>query len=201
MDYLISLDLSTTSTGYAIFNFKSQELLTYGFIKSDAEKINNLKYPKKQLFKIRNIVSQIIKLLIEYNPKLIIIEEVNLHKSRLSGKTLDALHAILWEKLPEIMLEKVVYMDSDGLEGWRTRLNLRLSESDKLKNKERKSLNKKIARGIRKLPIINKKHLACAFVNKFYKLKFDVDQNESDNDIVDAIGLGNAYLRFGANNE
>ena len=93
-----------------------------------------------------------------------------------------------------INFSTITYIDSDGLNGWRTFLNLKLSAADKAINKEHKKLNKKLKKGSKKLPIINKKHLACRFVNKTYKLDLDVDLRETDGDIADSIGLGTVFL-------
>lgn len=63
-------------------------------------------------------------------------------------------------------------------------------------NKEARKLNKRIAKGTRKLPIIGPKHLAARYVNKKFKLNLDVDLNATDNDMADAIAMGDAFLSF-----
>lgn len=191
---LLSLDLSTTATGWAVFNIETKELLTYGALKPKVAGLTKMKYPLQQLKKIQNMVSQIQELISQYsNIQAIVIEEVNRHMNRVAGKTLDSLHGLLWDRI-ESQIHLITYIDSDGREGWRTRLKLKLSEADKENNKDRKKTNKKIAKGQTKLPIINKKHLACRFVNKKFNLNFDVDLNATDNDVVDAIGLGWAAM-------
>lgn len=189
---LLCLDLSTTSTGYALFDLNTKKLLTYGFLKPISKGLSKLKYPKQQIFKIRNLVYKILDLLETHKPDIILIEEINRHKSRLSGKTLDMLHGLLLDAITEPELDRVIYIDSDGLVGWRTKLRLVLDNQDKVLNKERRILNKKTKK---QHPIINKKHLACRYVNKALNLNFDVDLNPNDNDIVDAIGMGLAFLK------
>lgn len=207
MRKMLCLDLSTTCTGWAVFDLDTKKLLDYGAIKPDKKGMSKLDYPTKQLRVMQNITSQIMSLIYRLdgfsmdNPKkeikLIMIEEVNLHKSRMTGKTLDGMHWILLEALANDRdlnyIDLVRYRDSDGETGWRTRLNLRLSENDKKLNAERKKINKKL-KGKDQLPIINKKHLAARYVNSKLNLNFDVDQNATDNDIVDAIGLGLSEL-------
>lgn len=190
MTKLLTLDLSTTCTGFAIFDLQTKKLERYGFIKPNKKGMSKLEYPKKQLYVMRDLAAQ-IKALVDSIPdlKMILLEEVNLHKSRMAGKTLDGAHWILLNSLDEFSMNKVRYRDSDGETGWRTRLNLRLSEMDKKLNAERKKLNKKL-RPKDQLPIINKKHLAARYVNSKLGTNFDVDQNSTDNDVVDAIGLG-----------
>ncbi len=192
MNKLLSLDLSTTCTGWAIH--EGEKLVDYGRIKPKVKGVTKLKYPVQQLRKMQSLADQIEILILEKKPDLIVIEEVNRHKNRISGKTLDGLHWLVLLKFSEEDLEKVVYMDSDGSHGWRKVLNLQLTDADKQINKEHKKLNKKIAKGETKLPIINKKHLACRMVNYVYKTTFDVDLNSTDSDVVDAIGLGLGYI-------
>ena len=195
-ELILCLDLSTTSTGWAVFESKSKKLIEYGFIKGSNKGLKDLSYPIKQLTKINILCVEIKQIITKYEKRIsnIIIEEVNLHKSRMSGKTLDGLHWLLLTNLTPFQQNLIVYMDSDGPSGWRTKLNLRLTQQDKILNKDRRKKNKIIKKGNKKLPIINKKHLACRYVNGAYKLKFDVDKNPNDNDIVDAIGIGAGYL-------
>lgn len=207
MRKLLCLDLSTTCTGWAVFDLNTKKLLDYGAIKPNKKGMSKLDYPTKQLRVMQDITSQIMSLIYRLdgfsidNPKneikMILIEEVNLHKSRMTGKTLDGMHWILMNALANDRdlnyIDRVRYRDSDGETGWRSRLNLRLSENDKKLNAERKKINKKL-KGKDQLPIINKKHLAARYVNGKLGLGFDVDQNATDNDIVDAIGLGLSEL-------
>jgi len=191
---ILCLDLSTTSTGYALFNYSTKKLIEYDVIKPKVKNISKMKYPKQQIKKCVSVSSQIMDVINKNKDSLkyIIIEEINGHKNRLAGKTLDGLHFVLLLQFSDEQLEIVKYIDSDGIRGWRTALNLKLNDSDKIINKENKKLNKTI-KGT-KLPIINKKTLACRFVNKNYVKSFDVDKNKSHADICDAIGLGHAFL-------
>jgi hypothetical protein len=195
LSIVLSIDYSTSSTGWALFNLKNKELLEYGLIKPKVKGITKMKYPVKQLSVQLNIADRLFELIHLYNPDVIVMEEVNLHKNRLAGKTLDGGHFIFYNKIIDY-LDRLVMIDSDGMTGWRTMLGLRLSAADRLHNKEAKKLNKKIAKGTTKIPIINKKHLACRFINREYNTNFNVEVNKTDTDIVDAIGLGHSYLHF-----
>lgn len=195
---LLALDMSTTCTGFAVFNPTNKDLLDYGIIKPKVKGISKLAYPEKQLLVTQSVAAQILDLYIELSQNYkevtnIVIEEVNAHKNRLSGKTLDGLHFIVWDALQEF-INKIVYMDSDGFGGWRRVLNLRMSDADREHNKEAKKLNKKVARG-QKIPIINKKHLACRYANRYIGMDLDCDKNKTDGDIADAVCLGYAYLK------
>jgi len=190
---LMAIDLSTTATGFALFDLDSRQLIDFGAIKPDKKGMSKLNYPKKQLYIMRNLAEKLVWLIKAKGPRIILIEEVNRHKSRTSGKTLDGMHYILLQYLPDEFLTLVRYRDSDGPTGWRTKLNLRLSENDKKANAEHKKLNKKL-KPKDQLVIINKKHLAARYVNAALGTKFDVDADPYTNDVVDAIGLGLAEL-------
>jgi hypothetical protein len=159
-------------------------------------------YPIGQLAKMRDIARQIRELL-EKLPGVqrIVIEEINkgAKAGRMGQKTLDGLHWIVLNEIDR-WLPMVVYKDSDGATGWRSDLNLVLSEVDKLENKKAKDLNRRLpkkTRGVKKFPIITKKHLACRFVNEkygAYGIQLDCEERETDGDLADAIGLGHAVL-------
>jgi hypothetical protein len=208
MKKLLTIDLSTTSTGWAVFDLEKRQLEDYGFIKPEKKGLSKLSYPEKQLktmqsigFKLMEVIYRVDGFAIDGSQNLlktILIEEVNRHKSRMTGKTLDGMHWVLMEMLAGDndlqYIKRVKYRDSDGPTGWRSRLNLRLGENDKKLNAERKKINKKKVKGTADLPIINKKHLAARYVNSQLGLSFDVDKNATDNDVVDAIGIGLSEL-------
>lgn len=198
---ILSLDMSTTCTGYAVFEKMDTQinLLESGYIKPKVPGISKLQYPKKQLLVCRDMAEKIIEIYRRLSQECeevvaVVIEEVNAHKNRLSGKTLDGLHFIFWDRF-ESELGKVHYMDSDGLTGWRTRLRLRLNDADKQHNREAKKLNKKLPRGS-KLSKIGQKHLACRQANHLFKKELDCDKHKYDGDEADAICLGYAFAKF-----
>ncbi len=193
---ILCLDLSTTSTGWSVFDCDTKNLLAYGFLKPKVPGAAKMGYPVRQLAVCKDLGEQVAALFPPDGYRYVVIEEINRHKSRMSGKTLDCLHGFVWDALSRVgHLGKVHYVDSDGAVGWRTFLKLFLSDADKKQNAEAKKLNKKLQRGTRKLPIITKKHLAQRLVNSFYGLSFDVEEVSTDSDICDSIGLGHAFLR------
>lgn len=192
---LLSLDLSTTCTGWALLDLETRELVSHGTIKPKVPGGTKMQYPQKPLERIRSCVTQIKALMEDPRIGKIVIEEINSGKNRIGQKTLDGLHFILLDRIPAKILGKVTFHDSDGPNGWRVKLGLFLSKMDKLVNKEHRRKNKKIKKGSPKLPIITKKDLACRFVNAQYKLSLDCQKRASDGDIADAIGLGFAWLQ------
>jgi hypothetical protein len=160
--------------------------------------MTKLSYPKKQLLVMRNLAEQLVALINGLNPaeiSMILIEEVNMHKSRMTGKTLDGAHFIVMDHFEKAgFIDRVRFIDSDGAVGWRSRLGLVLSDVDKEVNKKHKAINKRKKKGTSDLVIVNKKHLAARYVNSRLGTSFDVDADPTANDVVDAIGLGLSEL-------
>ena len=190
---VLALDLSTTSTGYAVF--KGTKLVTHGLIKPKVKGISKMKYPQGVYNKIVNISQQVKDLVAEVEPDMIVIEEINRGVNRISQKSLDALHFFVMDyvkMVDEDLFNKLTYIDSDGAKGWRNILGLKLSAEDKEDNKLAREHNK--INKMDQVPIITKKDLAQRFVNSKYKLDLDVQINKTDSDICDAIALGDAFI-------
>ena len=186
---LLTLDLSTNSTGYAVFEVGSKKLLSYGVIKPKVPGLSKLKYPAAALVKIKEISTRVKDLVAAESPDYIVIEEVNRGINRIAQKSLDALHFFVLDYLcliDKAWVQRVKYMDSNGKTGWRGVLGIKLSDQDKFFNKESRSAGKKAQ--------VDWKVLAQRYVNSKYKLKFDVKAKTEEADIVDAIALGTAFL-------
>lgn len=199
MRVLLSLDMSTTCTGWSTLDCDTGKLITYGTIKPGSKyneiSIGKLEYPKQQLFKMLSIGYQIRNIIEQHKPTHIVIEEVAGSKQRISQKTLDGLHYVVAYCIQEY-LDIVKYYDVSGLDGWRTNLQLRLSDADKAANKEAKKLNPKLGKGVPKLPIYDWKDLAARFVNREHGLNLDPQLNQFDADLADSIAMGTAWVRF-----
>lgn len=196
MSKLLSLDLSTSCTGFAIFDKQTKKLLDYGkFEPVLPAGHTKLKYPLLPLIKMQSLADQIAAF-IAARPDIetIVVEEINRGISRMGQKVLDGFHFILLQKIQQ-HLPKILFRDSDGRTGWRPALGLVLGEMDKKVNAERKRLNKALPKGHKKLHIITKKDLACRFVNKVYGLKLNCEAEETDGDRADAIGLGHSIIQ------
>jgi hypothetical protein len=192
---LLSLDMSTTCTGYSVFGIDSKKLLTTGKLKPKTSgAVAKMVYPRQQLTKMIDLAHQILAVIEQVKPQVIVIEEIAGSKNRLGQKTLDGFHfVVVW--VIEQYLDVVRYYDVTGSSGWRTHLQLRLDDSDKAANKEAKVLNKKL-RGCQKIPIIGPKHLAARHVNKKFGLCLNVDTCETDADVADSVAMGDAFLTF-----
>jgi hypothetical protein len=191
---LLSLDISTSCTGWSLFNLE-RELLVSGLIKPSTKgQVVKMTYPRQQLTKMRDISTQILNVILEYNPSIIVIEEITGSKNRMGQKTLDGCHFLVVDKI-EAFLDRVYYYDVSGNQGWRYHLQLRLSDADKLANKEAKKLNKKLAASQR-MPVVTPKHLACRHANARFNLALDCNLRETDGDLADSMCMADAFLTF-----
>lgn len=199
-DITLALDLSTTSTGFAVFEGK--KLIDHGVIKPSYKGLYKLKYPEGAYRRIVSISEQVCTLIMGMNPDHIVIEEVNRGINRIAQKSLDALHFFVIDRIMSIdeeFMNKSSYMDSNGAKGWRGKLGIRLSKEDKEANKKARAYNKRHKKDIKagvkeEKPIVDWKVLAQRYVNKKFKTKYNVIKVKSHADVVDAIALGWAYL-------
>jgi Holliday junction resolvasome RuvABC endonuclease subunit len=190
---LLSIDLSSTCTGWSIFDMSNHKPIAFGIIKGKNFKdTSNLRITMRRLVQMAEELLLIIK---TYSPSHIVIEEIAGSKNRIGQKTLDMMHGILMYHIMPL-LDSVTYYDVSGIQGWRTDLGLKLTQADKINNKESKALNKKLGRGSTKMPIITPKHLACRYVNSQFGMNLNVDLTKSDADICDSLAMGHAFLRF-----
>lgn len=195
MKVLLSLDMSTTCTGWSVFNMEDGSLVTYGTLKPSTKGIAKLIYPRQQLTKMIDLSFQIRTIIETYKPHHIVIEEIAGSKQRLGQKVLDGLHWIVLVNNQEY-IDIMSYYDVTGSDGWRTHLGLRLNDADKLANKEAKKINPTLGRGVSKMPVYDAKDLAARHVNRKFGLALDPQSNQFDADIADSISIGDAYLQF-----
>ncbi len=194
MRVLLSLDLSTTCTGWSVFDIDNHKLITYGTLKPSTKGLSKMVYPKQQLTKMIDLSFKIRNLIENYKPTHIVIEEIAGSKQRIGQKVLDGLHWIVLMHIQEY-IDIITYYDVTGHDGWRTNLNLKLTESDKLANKEAKKMNKDLAPESR-LPVYDAKDLACRYANETFNLTLDPQVNQYDADVGDSVSMGSAYIKF-----
>jgi Holliday junction resolvasome RuvABC endonuclease subunit len=197
MNIVLCLDLSTTCTGYAVYDRNTKKLVKHGHIKPKVPGVHKLKYPEAILAKMKSMASQVRDLVVELAPEIVVCEEVNRGISRISQKGLDALHFFVLDYVMMVRPELVKtwqYIDSNGKKGWRGMLGLKLSDTDKKVNAQIRNKNRR--KGAVKAPVIDWKVLAQRYVNVKFKKTFNVWERDSDADEVDAIALGIAWLEF-----
>lgn len=195
MKILLSLDLSTTCTGWSVFDIDTKKLVSYGTLKPSTKGLSKMVYPKQQLTKMIDLSFQIRSVIQNFKPTHIVVEEIAGSKQRLGQKVLDGLHWIFLINNQDI-IDIVQYYDVTGSNGWRTHLNLKLTEEDKLANKEAKKLNAELGSGVSKLPIYDAKDLAARHANANFGLALNPQTNQYDADIADSIAMGHAWILF-----
>ncbi len=192
---LLSLDMSTTCTGWSVFDIETGALITYGILKPNMKNgVSKMVYPRQQLTKMIDLAFQIRSVIENYKPTQIVIEEIAGSKQRLGQKVLDGLHWVVLMHVQEF-IDIITFYDVTGSNGWRSHLGLRLSEEDKLRNKEAKKLNPELDSKSR-LPIVDAKDLAARYANKIYGLALDPQENQYDADVADSVSMGSAFIKF-----
>jgi len=191
MTRVLALDLSKSSTGYALFI--DSQLSNYGNLKNDKPVHQYGSYPWNYLDCIEYSAQLILDKVRELNPEIVVVEETNGSKSRYTQKVLEFLHFRVLMGLRASV--RVEYLNTSD---WRRQIGVALSSLDKRQNAKLSKAKSKAKRdGVKldkkKLGIkgrINKKHIAIRYCNG----KFGLSLRAKDNDIADAIGIATAYL-------
>lgn len=190
---ILTLDLSTTSTGCCVFvNRKFEKSWKICPDASDIPGLSKMRYPEAAYRRILVVTEQVAYWVSEEKPDIILIEEINRGISRIPQKSLDALHFFVLDAIVQIdpsYMSRIVYKDSNGKTGWRGELGLKLSEEDKEYNKKARNHNKN---NKLQLSIIDWKTLACRYLNGSYGWNLDPKE---DADEADAICLCLAFLK------
>lgn len=215
---VLALDLSTHA-GYAILDGemgdKNPKLVASGTIDFDKKLFDFGPYPhcywkaaEYMAEKIWRHVEGLNEL--DFAPDVVVIEEINSGRDRYVQKWLENIHTAVLKFLgdapeddfgkhkPLYEPDKIVYLNSDGADGWRTNLGLKMSKEQKRANAKLSKAKRaaeemhtkldKSALGIRGK--VTKKHLAVAHANTTFNLHLKM----KDNNEADAICLGLAFL-------
>ena len=188
---LLSLDLSTACTGWALFDSKTKELLEYGVVKPKVQPSLKKDPILFRVTKLQSIADQLYDLIIKIKGlKKIVIEEIVRGKNRINQKLLDGLH---WVILTRIVAFSEIIEFIDVIR-WRKALNIVLTDEDKKVNAQHRKLNKTVPARGKKYVVITHKHIAQRFVNEKFNLSFNLDKDKTHSDMVDAIAIGWARL-------
>lgn len=184
---LLALDLSTKS-GYALF--EDGVLTGFGVLTAKKKVAEFGKYPFNYVIAADWMANKINdELISKINPDVVVIEQTNSARNRFSQKILEFIHKSVLSLLQNTNI-KVYYISSSI---WRRTLGLGATKEDKKNNS---LINKAAKQGKSKKELglkgkITPKHRAIRFVNETYNKDFKM----KDNDLVDAICLGEAFLR------
>lgn len=207
---VLALDVST-KTGWAFF--QDAQLVSFGLV----EKMHSIdgygEYPLNFMLCAADMANQVSQLAMQHKPDVIVIEETNKtgrFGSRHSQKLLEFIHLAIIQKIGHAWPLKYI-----NTSDWRKQLNLSVAETkkkakpflkelkrlkgehakaDKKQKKAVKAELDKLKKTLKDKCIhgkIDKKSISVAFVN----LHFTMALKKGDNDISDAICLGEAYVR------
>ena len=194
MSVVLGLDVST-KTGFAVGNIDKDGALSfnkYGLIKLPRPAKTYGVFPWCFVEASRALVKQISETFDSVSPDVVVIENTNLGKSRMSQKMLEWAHLTLLTFLEG--KAEIVYLSSSE---WRSGLGLQMSKEDKKNNKKLKAAKAdaeatgskldKASLGVKGK--VGYKHLAVRYANDRFGFAFKM----KDNDIADAVGLVAAY--------
>lgn len=192
---VLALDISSKA-GWALLegekvNGELPRIVDKGLILGKSPSQFGVPYPTSYL---RAANAQALALLSVTNglkPDVVVIEQLNLGKSRNTQRILDWTHCLYvqWCEQP------ISYIDSSA---WRKTIGLTMSKDDKKDNSRLSKAKKEAAVTHSRLDKealgvkgkITKKHLAIRWVNEKYDLKMIM----KNNDECDAIGLGVSWF-------
>ncbi len=189
---VLGLDISTSS-GWALR--RDGVIEDYGTFETPLTLAEYGEYPWNYLQSSQIMASSLMGLVNYYKPDVVVVEEINMGKSRYSQRILEWIHCGVVNHL-RAADTKVIYLSSSI---WRQALGLTMSKMDK-KNNAKLSKAKRLAadsglkvdkKALGVAGKVNKKHLAIRHVNATYGLNLKV----KDDDIADAICLTEAYER------
>lgn len=184
---LLTLDLSMKS-GFALF--ENGALSDFGLLASKKKVAEFGQYPYDYVLAADWMANSIKNELIDkFNPDIVVIEQTNSSRNRFSQKILEFIHKSVLSMLQNTNI-KVYYISTSH---WRRTLNLGATKEDKKNNA---LINKANKQGKSKKDIglkgkITPKHRSVRFVNEAFKKDFKL----KDNDVAEAICLGEAFLR------
>lgn len=207
---VLALDVST-KTGWALFD--GAQLVSFGFLEKPRSFEECGNYPGNFTQVAEDMVNLIATVVATQKPDMLIVEETNKtgrFGSRHSQKILEFIHCFLihrfkahmpikyintsdWRKILKLSVADTKKMAKPYIKEL-TRLKGELAKADKAHKKvakdaldaHKKTLKDKCIHGK-----IDKKSISVAFVNMTHKLAL----KKGDNDISDAICLGEAYKR------
>lgn len=192
--YTLSLDISS-NTGWAILNSENKSLKAWGNIWNDKVVHEFGEYPWSYLLAAQSISENIVKLVTQFKPNCIVIEETNKAKARYTQKFLEFIHCCVLKELYASSPASVFYISTSI---WRRQVGIELTKEQKKQNAKLSKAKSKAGGSLtpaqkKDLGIkgkITKKHIAVTEVNR----RFGLDFKQKDNDVAEAILLGVAFL-------
>jgi hypothetical protein len=193
---VLALDIST-STGFAVLNSESPKPESFGTITLDKRAKDYAAHPWGYFLAARDLATKLVAKIEEIKPDVVVVEETNGSRSRMTQKYLEYLHFSFLEAFRDrFCATRLYYIDTRV---WRKTMDVRLTAADKSQNaklsrNKRKAADKGMALDKKALGIrgrINIKHVAIRHANELFGLELLA----KDDDVADALMLGSAFLR------
>lgn len=174
---ILALDMSTETTGFAIFS--NSELQKFGSIPKQTYPLHSKdRYPKKSALFAKGMADKVVELIREVKPDFILIEEISVggRAGVLQVKSLPVLHGMVLYQIPEL-LDKTFMIPVNGsiashgvkIQGWRSKHGLDVKKNGCWKIASVKRANQ----------------------------EFGLELTDDDHDISDAILIAHYAIKFG----
>lgn len=194
---ILSLDMSS-KTGWSLQTSSDEGIYleAYGIIPKTSEPEGA--YPVNYLVWAYTVLLEIVELFNEHTPTVLVIEETaSGSKNNFDQKILEWIHFLVARLIRETQIKSHYFMTEE----WRRAVGCnKMSDSDKLKNKEVRNYKKKnpgvkLARNSvgKVIGLVGKKHLNVRKANELYGKFLKEPLIQKDEDIADALLLAAAY--------
>jgi len=198
---VLSLDLST-KTGYCLMLSSDEGMILEAY--GQVDKIScpeEEPYPGSYITWAYECYNKVEKLIEEYQPDVLVVEEVTKSKNALSQKILDYIHFLVSKFIQETGIKNIYLQTGD----WRSEVGSYMNDLEKKRNKEvrdyKKAYLKKhgkkttVAYDIngKRIGMIGKKHVTIRLINETFKNQLKAPLKRKDEDTSDGISLCWAY--------
>jgi Holliday junction resolvasome RuvABC endonuclease subunit len=192
---VLSLDIST-KTGYCLAIVSSD-----GMILEDYGQLPKISCPDEESYPGSYVgwaylcYGEIERLIEQYRPDVLVIEETTRSKNSFSQKILEFLHFLVARFIRETGIKNVYYQTGE----WRKEVGSHMNLEEKQRNKEVREYKKKnktkIAYDIngKRIGMIGKKHVTIRLVNETFKDQLKQPLKRKDEDTADAVSLNFCY--------
>jgi Holliday junction resolvasome RuvABC endonuclease subunit len=192
---VLAIDAST-KTGWSLAEASGGAYRLLGFGKIGPIPKPEIEYPYSYLEWARVCGEEIGKLVWQYRPDVIVVEETaSGSKSNFSQKILEFIHAemakLFWNYKQSRDFELVYFMTGEWRRVVNARLSSRESKQNKFVSKTKAKTGKKLAKDEKGKVVgrVTKKHVNVRRANELFGLNLKI----KDNDQADAILLGKAW--------
>lgn len=192
---ILSLDISS-KTGWAAANYTKNgiKLIDYGTIPKTSAP--DEKYPGNYVIWAYQNFESILELIKKFNPDILVIEETSRgSKNAMSQKILEWIHFLVSQYIKDSGIKTCYLMTEE----WRRDIGCKMSDVEKLKNKEARLYKKKHKTTVAKdsdgkrIGITGRKHINVRRANEIFGDQLKEPLRQKNEDLADALGLLACY--------